>query len=89
MLLQKLKKKNVTIATTTTTNLGEGDKAENAVNTSKLKKNITDDKSTASVELTNDYSGQKSKVSGYYDGKTLFFASTTTNEKLKKTKLRK
>ena len=41
--LTKVKEeKNVTIATTTTTNLGEGDKAENAVNTSKLKKNITD-----------------------------------------------
>ena len=43
--LTKVKEeKNVTIDTTTTTNLGEGDKAENAVNTSKLKKNITDDK---------------------------------------------
>ena len=88
--LTKVKEEiNVTIDTTTTTNLGEGDKAENAVNTSKLKKNITDDKSTASVELTNDYSGQKSKVSGYYDGKTLFFASTTTNEKTKKDETQK
>ena len=49
--LDKVKKeKNITIDTTTTTNLGEGDKAENAINTSKLKKDVTDDKSTASVE---------------------------------------
>lgn len=88
--LTKVKEeKNVTIDTTTTTNLGEGDKAENAVNTSKLKKNITDDKSTASVELTNDYSGQKSKVSGYYDGKTLFFTSTASNESTKKDETQK
>lgn len=38
MLLIKLKEKNITIDTTTTTNLGEGDKAENAINTSKLKR---------------------------------------------------
>lgn len=88
--LDKVKKeKNITIDTTTTTNLGEGDKAENAINTSKLKKDVTDDKSTASVELTNDYTGQKSKVSGYYDGKTLFFTSTATNESTKKDETQK
>ena len=88
--LDKVKKeKNITIETTTTTNLGEGDKAENAINTSKLKKDVTDDKSTASVELTNDYTGQKSKVSGYYDGKTLFFTSTATNESTKKDETQK
>ena len=88
--LDKVKKeKNITIDTTTTTNLGEGDKAENAINTSKLKKDVTDDKSTASVDLTNDYTGQKSKVSGYYDGKTLFFTSTATNESTKKDETQK
>ncbi len=88
--LAKVKEeKNITISTSTTTDLGEGDNAEHAINTSEIKKDITDDKSTASVKLTNDYSGQKSTVSGYYDGKTLFFTSTAENESTKKDETQK
>lgn len=83
-LTKSKEEKNITIGSTTTTTLGEGDSVEKAVNISKLKKDVTDDKSTASIVLSNDYSGEKSNVTGYYDGKTLYFASTAKDSETKK-----
>lgn len=68
---------NITVNAENIVTLGEGESADKTDYKTEVKIAKTDDTSTGSARMDNEYNGEKSAITAYYDGTQLYF---TTND---------